>query len=290
MKCQKKGHFAKVFRSKAISRSKFSAATWSPTLTSVQSPKFLSKSTAIVKITDLQVKALFDSGSTESFIHPCLVEKAGLAVQPSSSAVSMASTVFSANVIGTCKADLEYQEQKNKGIQLPIRPGLCADLILGLDFQSQHESVVFQYGGSKPPLSVCGFSKLSIEPPEPFVNLTADCHPITTKSRRYSKDDCAFIEEEVKRPLKEGIIEPGQSPWRAQVVVSKDENHKKRLAIDHSQTINRFTLLDAFPLPRISDMVNDVAQYQVFRTFDLRSAYHQIPLKEEDKPYTAFEA
>ena len=68
----------------------------------------------------------------------------------------------------------------------------------------------------------------------------------------------------------------------AQVVVTKDGNHKKRLAIDYSQTINRFTLLDAFPLPRISDMVNKIAQYRVFSTIDLRSAYPQVPLKDEE--------
>ena len=94
----------------------------------------------------------------------------------------------------------------------------------------------------------------------------------------------------MKRLLREGIIEPSLSPWRAQVVVTKDENHRKRLAIDYSQTINRFTLLDAFPLPRISDMVNKIAQYRVFSTTDLRSACHRVPLKDEDKPYTAFEA
>ena len=140
--------------------------------------------------------------------------------------------------------------------------GLCADLILGLDFQSQHSSGTFHYGGSEPPLAVCGFSKLNIDPLEPFVNLTADCHPIASKSQRYSQEDSAFIDEEVKRSLKEGIIEPSLSPWRAQVVVTKDEDHKKRLAIDYSQTIIRFTLLDAFLLPRISDMVNKIAQYR----------------------------
>ena len=62
------------------------------------------------------------------------------------------------------------------------------------------------------------------------------------------------------------------------------------LAIDYSQTINRFTLLDAFPLPRINDLVNEIAQYRVFSTIDIRSAYHQVPLKEEDNQYTAFEA
>ena len=47
--------------------------------------------------------------------------------------------------------------------------------------------------------------------------------------------------------LKEGIMEPSQSPWRAQILVVSPENHKKRLVVDYSQTINRFTLLDAYP-------------------------------------------
>ena len=90
--------------------------------------------------------------------------------------------------------------------------------------------------------------------------------------------------------LKEGIIKPSKCPWRAQVVVTKDENHQKRMVIDYLQTIYKFTLLDPFPLPRIDDLVNEMAQYTVFSTVDLRSAYHQVPLKNEDKPYTAFEA
>ena len=126
-----------------------------------------------------------------------------------------------------------------------------------------------------------------MDPAEPFANLSENCHPIASKSRRYSRDDLKFIHEEVERLLMKGIIEPSNSPWRAKVVVTKDENHKKRLAIDYSQTINRFTLFDAFPLPRINDLVNDIAQYRVFSTIDLRSAY---PLKEEDKQNKAFEA
>ena len=229
----------------------------------------------------MEVKALFDSGSTESFIHPRLVEKVALTVHPSSGTVSTATSVSST---------VSITGRKYAGYKLSVLPGLGADPILGLDFQYQHSSVTFHYGGSEPPLAICGFSTLNIDPPEPFANLAANCHPIASKSRRYSREDSAFIDEEVKRLLKEGIIEPSLSPWRAQVVVTKDENHRKRLAIDYSQTINRFTLLDAFPLPRITDMVNKIAQYRVFSTIDLRSAYHQVPLKEEDKPYTAFEA
>ena len=62
------------------------------------------------------------------------------------------------------------------------------------------------------------------------------------------------------------------------------------MAIDYLQTIHRFTLLDVFPLPNINDLVNQIAQFRVFSTVDLKSAYHQIPLREEDKPYIAFEA
>ncbi|XP_068752275.1 uncharacterized protein [Montipora capricornis] len=83
-KCQKRGHFEKVCRGKIISKSKFSAAAWSPTLAAVGAPESLSKSLGTVTIEGLEVKALFDSGSTESFIHPRLVEKAALIVRPSS--------------------------------------------------------------------------------------------------------------------------------------------------------------------------------------------------------------
>ena len=73
--------------------------------------------------------------------------------------------------------------------------------------------------------------------------------------------------------------------------MTKDsETQKKRLAIDYSQTINRFTQLDYYPLPNINEVVNEIAKYRVFSTIELRSTYHQVPLKDDDKPYTAFEA
>ena len=60
-----------------------------------------------------------------------------------------------------------------------------------------------------------------------------------------------FIETETNSMLKEGIIRPSNSPWKAQVLVTEEDNHKKRMVINFSQTINRFTELDAYPLPRI---------------------------------------
>ena len=42
-------------------------------------------------------------------------------------------------------------------------------------------------------------------------------------------------------------------------------------------------------MPRIDDMVNDISQYKFFTSLDLKSAYHQLPLKPEERIFTAFE-
>ena len=102
--------------------------------------------------------------------------------------------------------------------------------------------------------------------PSLFPNLPQGCKPIACKSRYYSKDDKLFIKEQISLLESEGIIEPSISPWRAQVVVVKDQfnRHKRRLCIDYSQTINQYTQLDAYPLPRIEDIVHDLAKYSLF--------------------------
>jgi len=120
--------------------------------------------------------------------------------------------------------------------------------------------------------------------------LTPDCRPIATKSRRFSDEDNEFIRSETTRLLSEGIIQESSSPWRAQVLVTKKETHKKRLVIDYSQTINKFTLLDAYPLPDVDVIVRKVANFKIFSSIDLRNAYHQIPILPEERKFTAFEA
>ena len=200
----------------------------------------------------------------------------------------MASGSQSCKIVGKVSVDFEISDHVYKNVKLFIMNDLCIDIILGLDFQSQHESVTLKLGGKKPPLIICGLSALNVEPPSLFENLSPNCAPVVAKSRRYSNEDRKFISSEVQRLLKEGIIEPSTSSWRSQVVVVKDK--KKRLVIDYSETINKFTELDAYPLPLIDEYVNKIAQYKFFSKIDLRSAYHQIPIKDSDKKYTAFQA
>ena len=114
---------------------------------------------------------------------------------------------------------------------------LCVDVILGLDWQARHESLTFNFQGPEPPIEisqeessgVCGLAQMNTEPAQLFANLTPDCKPIAAKSRRYCVADRRFISEEIQSLLKAGLIEPSNSPWRAQVVVTKETNDSRLL-------------------------------------------------------------
>ena len=64
------------------------------------------------------------------------------------------------------------------------------------------------------------------------------------------------------------VIPPSVSPWRAQALVTSDNNHKC-MVIDYSETINLYTELDAYPMPDLSKMVQELSNYEYFSTFDL---------------------
>ena len=233
--------------------------------------------------------ALPDSGSDPTFIHPRVVQSSSFRVYPTSKEIAMASTTLSTKVMGCCREDITVEGNLYKDVELLILPGLCTDIIIGRDFLSRHQSVTLKYGGDQPPLILGALGKVNIDPPALFPYMHTEVIPLKDRSRKYSKEDREFIEEETQKMLEDGIIEKSTSPWRAQCVVVKHEGQKKRLAIDYSATINQYTHLDAYPVPNIDGTVNDIAQYNIFSTVDLRRAYHQFEIREEDKPYTAFE-
>uniref|UniRef100_UPI00358E1A3A uncharacterized protein n=1 Tax=Myxine glutinosa TaxID=7769 RepID=UPI00358E1A3A len=233
--------------------------------------------------------ALVDTGSTDSFIDQRLVRQHGWPVLGTTRQIFMASQGLRLSTKGECRLKRVIKGRMFPDVHLMVLPALCADILLGHDFLKRHGRLEMEFGGTDT-LAVCALAKMEIEPLSLFPNLTTDCTPVAVKSRRYSRADAQFIAEEMAQLLKECIIEPSRSPWRAQVLVVRSEAHRRCMVIDYSQTVNRFTQLEAYPLPGMDTLVRQVAQYSVYSTLDLRSAYHQIPISRADRIYTAFES
>ncbi|KAL0880953.1 hypothetical protein ABMA27_002114 [Loxostege sticticalis] len=175
-------------------------------------------------------------------------------------------------------------------VKLLIVNNLCADVIIGHDILRTHSALVLDFGGEEEPLNICNVMEASVPPASIFSNLSPSIKPIAIKSRRHSEEDEAFIKEEVIKLLEDGVIKPSISPWRAQVLVAGGGNHRKRLVIDYSRTINNFTELDAYPLPKIESIISKVSKFNFFSQIDLKSAYHQVPILKKEQKFTAFEA
>ena len=78
-----------------------------------------------------------------------------------------------------------------------------------------------------------------------------------------------------------GFIRPSVSPWGAPVLFIKRKNGTLRLCIDYRQ-INKVTIKNKYPLPRIDDLFDQLQGTSVFLKIDLRSGYHQLKIKELD--------
>ncbi|CAL9020258.1 unnamed protein product, partial [Prunus brigantina] len=96
---------------------------------------------------------------------------------------------------------------------------------------------------------------------------------------------------ELKTQLQElvdkGFIRPSFSPWGAPVLFVKKKDGTMRLCIDYRQ-LNKVTVRNKYPLPRIDDLFDQLKGAKVFSKIDLRSGYHQLRIREEDVPKTAF--
>lgn len=97
--------------------------------------------------------------------------------------------------------------------------------------------------------------------------------------------------KELKVQLQElidrGFIRPSVSPWGAPVLFVKKKDGTMRLCIDYRQ-LNKVTIKNKYPLPRIDDLFDQLQGAKVFSKIDLRSGYHQLKIKNDDIPKTAF--
>ena len=116
---------------------------------------------------------------------------------------------------------------------------------------------------------------------------TGDAPPRKQPARRMP----FVVRQEVARQLQSmqssGVIEPSDSPWASPVVMVRKKDGTHRFCIDYRE-LNTVTKADAFPLPRIDDLLDQLGDAKYFTTLDLAAGYWQIRVSPGSKEKTAF--
>ncbi|KAK7278988.1 hypothetical protein RJT34_24029 [Clitoria ternatea] len=120
-----------------------------------------------------------------------------------------------------------------------------------------------------------------------FIDLIPGAEPVSRAPYRMSSVELAEVKKQVNELLEKGFIRLSASPWGAPVLLVKKKDGSMWMCIDYRQ-LNKLTIKNKYPLPWIDDLLDQLRGAVVFSKIDLRSGYHQIRVKSEDIPRTAF--
>nr|GFC73478.1 putative reverse transcriptase domain-containing protein [Tanacetum cinerariifolium] len=119
-----------------------------------------------------------------------------------------------------------------------------------------------------------------IRPVEFQIDLVPSAAPVARAPYRLAPFEMKALAEQLKELYDKGFIRPSSSPWGA-------PDGSFRMCIDY-QEINKLTVKNRYPLPRIDDLFDQLQRTSVYSKIDLRLGYHQLRVREEDIPRTAF--
>lgn len=119
------------------------------------------------------------------------------------------------------------------------------------------------------------------------INLVPGATPSAKSSYRLAPAEMQELSGQLNEVLSKGFIRPNFSPWGAPVLFVKKKYGSFRMCINYRE-LNKLTVKNRYPLPRIDDLFDQLQGPNYFSKFDSRSGYHQLRVLEEDVPKTAF--
>nr|GEY79467.1 putative reverse transcriptase domain-containing protein [Tanacetum cinerariifolium] len=128
-------------------------------------------------------------------------------------------------------------------------------------------------------------------PPTHQVEFQIDLVPsVTLVARapyRLAPSEMKELSDQLNELANKGFIRPSSSTWGAPVLCVKKNNGSFQMCIDYRE-LNKLTVKNRYPLPRIDDLFDQLQGSSVYSKIDLRSGYHQLRVREEDILKTAF--
>ncbi|GJR02881.1 putative reverse transcriptase domain-containing protein [Tanacetum coccineum] len=119
------------------------------------------------------------------------------------------------------------------------------------------------------------------------IDLIPGASPVVRSPYRLAPSEMLELSNQLKELQEKGFIRPSHSPWGAPVLFVKKKDGAMRMCIDYRE-LNKLTIKNRYPLPRIDDLFDQLQGACCFSKIDLRSGYHQLRVREEDIPKTAF--
>ncbi|GJS47260.1 putative reverse transcriptase domain-containing protein [Tanacetum coccineum] len=126
-----------------------------------------------------------------------------------------------------------------------------------------------------------------VRPVEFQIDLIPGAAPVARAPYRLAPSEMKELSEQLQELSDKGFIRPSSSPWGAPVLFVKKKDGSFRMCIDYRE-LNKLTVKNRYPLPRIDDLFDQLQGSSIYSKIDLRSGYHQLRVREQDIPKTAF--
>ncbi|GKD06746.1 putative reverse transcriptase domain-containing protein [Tanacetum coccineum] len=119
------------------------------------------------------------------------------------------------------------------------------------------------------------------------IDLIPGAAPVARTPYRLAPSEMQELSDQLQELADRGFIRPSTSPWGAPVLFLKKKDGSFRICIDYRE-LNKLTVKNRYPLPRIEDLFDQLEGSSVYSKIDLRIGYHQLKVRDEDIPKTAF--
>nr|CAH66252.1 OSIGBa0139I12.1 [Oryza sativa] len=277
-------------------------------------------------VNSIPATMLFDSGATHSFLSKSFASNHGMEVISLGRPLLVntpGNQVFSTQYCPSATIEIEEVPFPSSLILLESKD---LDVILGMDWLSRHRGIIdcanrkvtltssngetVSFFVSSPKSHGVVLNQVTLQEipivqdyPDVFpedlpgmppkrdiefrIDLVPGTNPIHKRPYRMAANELAEVKRQVDDLLQKGYIRPSTSPWGAPVIFVEKKDHTQRMCVDY-RALNEVTIKNKYPLPRIDDLFDQLKGATIFSKIDLRSGYHQLRIREEDIPKTAF--